>query len=115
MSKKEKFILKCENKFGNQYDYSMSDYIDSKTKIDILCNKHNIIFKQTPAEHLRGKLACNLCTRNPKVNSDFFINKAKSIHGDKYDYSKTIYVDSTTKVKITCKQHGVFEMLPNNH
>jgi hypothetical protein len=115
MSKKEKFIVKCENKFGNQYDYSMSDYIDSKTKIDILCNKHNIIFKQTPAEHLRGKLACNLCTRNPKVNSDFFINKAKSIHGDKYDYSKTIYVDSTTKVKIICKQHGVFEMLPNNH
>ena len=29
-----------------------------------------------------------------------FITKARLVHGDKYDYSKVVYVDSNTKVCI---------------
>lgn len=39
-----------------------------------------------------------------EVISDFI-----SVHGDKYDYSLVEYVNNKTKVKIMCKEHGVFE------
>ena len=50
-----------------------------------------------------------------KISQDEFIQKAKLIHGDKYDYSLVLYINSQIKVKIICKEHGVFEQLPNNH
>jgi hypothetical protein len=115
MNKKEKFINKAIIKFGNKFNYDEIYYIDSTTKIKIKCNKHNLFFYQAPSEHLRNKNGCNVCTRNPKVNTDYFVQKSKEIHGDKYDYSLTEYVDSSKKVDIICKEHGVFSVLPNNH
>jgi len=115
INKKEKFIIKAKIKFNDKFDYSDSNYLNSSTKIKIKCNEHNEFFEQIPSEHLRGKNGCNYCTRNPKVDNDFFITKAKSIHGDKYDYSQTNYLNSSTKVNIICKKHGIFNVLPNNH
>ena len=37
-----------------------------------------------------------------------YIQKAKIVHGDLYDYSKTNYVKSTLNVIIICKEHGEF-------
>ena len=50
-----------------------------------------------------------------KLTTEEFIAKAKAVHGDKYDYSKVEYVDSTTKVCIVCKKHGDFWQLPSSH
>jgi hypothetical protein len=44
-----------------------------------------------------------------------FIAIAKRIHGDKYDYSKTKYINSHTDIIITCPIHGDFHQRPNNH
>jgi hypothetical protein len=44
-----------------------------------------------------------------------FINKAKVVHGNKYDYSKSIYKNTRTKIKIICKNHGEFEQLSSKH
>lgn len=44
-----------------------------------------------------------------------FIREAKSIHGDKYNYSESIYINSANKLKIICQVHGVFEQSPNVH
>ena len=115
MDKKEKFINKAIIKFGDKFNYDEIDYIDSTTKIKIKCNKHNLFFYQAPSEHLRNKNGCNACTRNPKVNTDYFVQKSKEIHGDRYDYSLTEYIDSSKKVDVICKEHGVFSVLPNNH
>jgi len=49
------------------------------------------------------------------MTTEEFIQKAKAIHGDKYDYSKVEYVNSYTKVCITCLKHGEFWQLPKNH
>ncbi len=115
MNKKENFIEKAINKFGDKFEYNNIDYIDSITNIKIKCNIHNEYFLQRPAEHLRGKNGCNLCTRNPKVDTTYFIKKAKETHGDKYDYTKSVYVNASTKVIIICPEHGEFEQFPNNH
>jgi hypothetical protein len=115
MNKTENFINKAKNKFGNKFEYLNVNYVNSTTNIKIKCNIHDEFFYQRPAEHLRGKVGCNLCTKNPKVNTEYFINKSKLIHGDKYNYSLTNYINSFTKVKIICPTHGVFEQFPNNH
>ena len=44
-----------------------------------------------------------------------FIEKAKIVHGNKYDYSLVEYKNAKTKVKIICPIHGIFEQIPDNH
>lgn len=44
-----------------------------------------------------------------------FIEKAKKVHGNKYDYSKVNYINNDTKIKIICPTHGIFEQAPTNH
>jgi len=50
-----------------------------------------------------------------KLTIKNFIQKAKSVHGNKYDYSETNYVNSQLKVIIICKKHGKFLQTPNSH
>lgn len=50
-----------------------------------------------------------------KLTTEQFIEKARLVHGDKYDYSKVNYVNSTTKVCIICPKHGDFWQTPSGH
>ena len=113
------FIDRAINVHGDRYDYSLVNYINSRTKIDIICPKHGE-FSQNPNNHLNRKSKCPLC-RNDDLLKMFalsnleFINKAINIHGDKYDYSKVKYVNGHTKVIIICSVHGEFLQNPYNH
>ena len=49
------------------------------------------------------------------MTTEEFVKISKSIHGDKYDYSKVIYKNSVAKVKIGCPNHGWFLQAPQNH
>lgn len=44
-----------------------------------------------------------------------FIDKARVVHGDRYDYSKVVYINYTTKVCIICPEHGEFWQTPAKH
>jgi len=48
-------------------------------------------------------------------NTESFIKKARTIHGDKYDYSLVNYINAKTKVSIVCLVHGIFEQAPSGH
>jgi len=109
----EEFIIKAKEIHGGKYDYSLVDYIDNKTKIKITCPKHGV-FKKRPNLHLSKKQGCPKCMGRNRTTEEFII-KAKEIHGGKYDYSLVDYIDSTTKIKIICPKHGVFEQTPGNH
>ena len=50
-----------------------------------------------------------------RLNHDDLIARFKAAHGDRYDYSLVEYVGAHTKVKIVCREHGVFEQTPKNH
>ena len=50
-----------------------------------------------------------------KLSTEEFIKRARDVHGDKYDYSKVEYVNSTTKVCIICPIHGEFWQRPSHH
>lgn len=186
----EDFIKKSRNLYGDKYDYSEVIYINNKTKVKILCKKHNENFWVSPDRHLNQKQECPICTRerlkkertrstedfiqkskeifgddkfdyslanysgvnnyitlichdhgpfevcagrhlrqyqgcpvcskekiiqNLRFSKEEFIEKARRIHGDKYDYSKANYVDMKTKVEIICPEHGSFWTTPHNH
>ncbi len=109
----DEFIKKARAKHGNTYDYSKSEYVNHCTKIIIICAIHGE-FKQTPNSHLNGS-GCSKCGGNYKMNTDDFIIRAISKHGNKYDYSKTNYIDIFTKVIIICPTHGEFKQTPAGH
>lgn len=50
-----------------------------------------------------------------KLNTEQFIQRAKKVHGELYNYSKAVYERSTKKVKIICPVHGPFLQCPENH
>jgi len=107
----KEFINRAEKIHRNKYDYSLVEYVNTKTKIKIICKKHGI-FEQTPNNHLCGK-NCPKCHDYNKLTTKEFINKAEKDHGNKYDYSLVEYVNTKTKIKIICKKHGIFEQKPN--
>ena len=50
-----------------------------------------------------------------KKTTEEFIKDSIEVHGDKYDYSKSEYINAKTKIIIICPKHGEFEQKPNNH
>jgi very-short-patch-repair endonuclease len=116
MSKKltqEEFIEKAIKVHGNKYDYSLVEYINTKTKIKIICKEHGE-FLQVPNYHL-SNCGCPLCSSNIKLTTEDFIKLAKEKHNNKYDYKLTNYININSKVKIICKEHGEFNQTPNWH
>lgn len=112
------FIEKSIKVHGNKYDYSRVDYKSSREKVCIICPIHGE-FYQKPHEHLSGN-GCQKCgieqlKQKLSFTKEQFIQKAKEIHGEKYDYSKVEYINFTTPVKIICSKHGIFEQLPVIH
>ena len=49
------------------------------------------------------------------MNTEIFIQQSKKVHGDKYDYSKTVYINSSEKICIICPEHGEFYIKKGNH
>ena len=110
----EEFIKKAREIHGDKYDYSKSQYNGYNEKLCIVCPEHGE-FWQTPMHHLYRKQGCHLCNGGVNLSTEEFIEKAKKIHGSKYDYSKVKYVNNRTKVCIICPEHGEFWQTPNSH
>jgi very-short-patch-repair endonuclease len=72
-------------------------------------------YQQTPSNHITHKQGCQKCANNYLSNATEFIEKAKKIHGDRYDYSKVNYENNHTEVIITCKRHGDYKQRPSSH
>lgn len=98
---------------NNKYDYSKVKYKAVKIKVSIICPKHGE-FLQSPEGHLNGA-GCSKCGGVHQYTSNEWIKKSKMIHGERYDYSKVIYIKNSSKVCIICKEHGEFWQTPANH
>ena len=108
----EEFVGKATQVHNNRYDYSKVQYKNIDTKVIIVCNQHGE-FNQTPHSHLQGK-ECYKCMDTRKTTTEF-IKTANEIHNGKYIYDKTNYINTVTKVIITCPTHGDWEQTPNAH
>jgi hypothetical protein len=117
----EQFIESAVKIHGDKYDYNLSNYINNKTKLKIKCNTCYTIFEKTPVNHLINKQGCPTCSNNKisnqnKLSLTTVISNFKKLHGDLFDYSDVIYVDSHTKINIKCNTcNNTFEQTPSNH
>jgi len=112
------FIEKANQIHKCIYDYSQVKYINAHTKVIIICKIHGK-FEQTPNSHLQ-KVGCPKCgieniSQNNRFTTKEFIEKAKKVHQDIYNYLRVKYINNATKVKIICREHGEFEQTPANH
>lgn len=110
------FVEKANKIHNNFYIYN-DVYINSISKIKIICPKHGE-FIQTPNSHLSEK-GCKLCAKDKLVkrltkSKEQFIEMANKVHNNKYIYSNE-YVDRNTKIKIICTRHGEFLQKPHDH
>ena len=119
MDSKEDAIIRLKTIHKDKYEYEINtDLVRSHDKIGVICPIHGL-FYQEYRHHLKG-VGCKACAniaKNEKrtLTTEEFIERSKKVHGGKYDYSKTEYINSSTKVVITCPKHGDFKMLPFKH
>lgn len=113
------FLKRSLEAHGNKYDYSKVVYVNAKIKVTIVCPLHGE-FQQDPSGHVNGR-GCIECGKKApsgakRLTSDVFIERSKKVHGDLYDYSKSIYTISTNPVTIICRSCNVeFSQLPKSH
>jgi len=117
----EQFIERAKQIHLDKYDYSLVNYTGAKDKIKIICKEHGE-FEQTAHSHInkiknRNRTSgCPKCFwKNYTLSTEQFIERAKQIHFDLYDYHLVNYINIHTKVKIICKEHGEFFQTPNKH
>ena len=110
----EELIVDFKLIHGDKYTYDKTTYVNAKTKMRMACPIHGDFFMR-PYAHLNGQ-SCPLCAhRGFKYTKEEFIEKARKVHGDKYDYSNVEYKDKDSKVCIICSKHGEFLQTPHNH
>lgn len=107
------FIRRAKEQHGDRYDYSETEYVNADHKIAIRCKVHGI-FRQRAADHTRG-FGCSLCNEKQKETTKSFTAKAIAKHGKKYKYTNVDYVNTYTKIVITCPVHGNFSQVPKDH
>ena len=106
----EEFIKEAIAIHGNKYDYSKCHYDGAFVKVCIICPEHGE-FWQTPDNHINQKSGCPKCKgkySDKKEWKDRFVQRAKLIHNNKYDYSKVEFSGTKSKVCIICPEHGEF-------
>jgi len=114
----ERFISDSIAAHGDKYDYTEVEYVNALSNVKIVCPVHGP-FLQKPANHVRG-VGCSKCSDivaadKRRLSTEEFVERARRVHGDKYDYSQSQYVTSHDKVEIVCPQHGVFRQSPATH
>ena len=113
-------LIRFQEVHLNIYDYStITEYIDEKSKLPIICKKHGL-FHKSYGHHYGRKQGCPICVHEKRgkaqlKSKDQFIKTAISFHGDKYNYEKVIYIGAHKKIEIICKKHGEFFQTPRNH
>lgn len=106
------FVRESKKRFGDKFTYEKTKYVNKNTDITITCVKHGDV-RVKPCYFLRSKYGCPKC--GPNVTKDEFVKKSKAVHGSEYDYSRVIYVNTTTPVEIVCRAHGSFWQEPYSH
>lgn len=109
---KEIFITRSNEIHNNKYDYSKIGNVLGK-RVTIICPIHGE-FEQLIHSHLGGR-GCYKCSGKMNIGHEEFVRRAENIHGDKYDYTESVYKNGRTSVEIICRKHGKFTQIADKH
>lgn len=116
----EMFIERVKNNhsFEQNYDYSLTVYTGSNKKVKVICSKHGV-FEKRACDLMMG-YGCPKCgvekrEIKPTFSTEDFVKRAREVHGDKYDYSKSECQHKLDVVTIICPEHGEFQQSVGSH
>lgn len=110
----EEFVAKARAVHGDRYGYDLVEYLGSHSKVQVVCLEHGV-FEPSAKRHLAGGHCAKCVWAGQVLSTEAFIVRAQAVHGDKYDYSSTVYRRSMEKVSIRCKDHGQFLQMAGDH
>lgn len=117
----EDFIKKSVDRFGvGRFDYNLTKYISYKSFVTIKCVKCFTMINVLTTNHYRSKYGCYRCAiegqkLSMRKSTKQFIEEAIAIYGtQKFDFSRTEYINSNMKIIIGCKCGNWFEQTPSN-
>lgn len=111
---KSEFIENFAKRFPDKnFDFTYSEYIDTKTPIDVICDKGHK-FTIRPIDLICGA-GCNICGGTKKMTNEEFKEKGTFVHNGYFKYHHTFYNGSGNKVIVACPIHGDIEVKANNH
>jgi hypothetical protein len=112
------FVEKASKVHGNKYDYSKVAITEAYASVVVGCREHGD-FTIRATGHLmgRGCTDCGLINSGKKrrLTLEDVLKKSKEVHGERYDYSNTVYVDKASPMEIGCRVHGSFWLDHNHH
>lgn len=116
------FVRRSNIVHNNKYKYIESEIKNANSVVDIICDKHGV-FKQRISVHMHRGSGCKLCNKrsiNKEIklktyNTEWFVCRAISVHGDKYSYINTVYNGSDKDITILCDRHGSFKQIARDH
>lgn len=119
---KEQYLEKVYKKYGNKFTFDLTNWSGiTGNKIKVFCPIHGE-FEQIPRNLIlqgckTGCKQCGLESKNKSKTKDFndFIEKAKIIHNNKYEYIEENYINRKSKIRIICKEHGEFMKSAQKH
>lgn len=110
------FIERAIAKHGDLYDYTNSEYTGNKENFTAVCRAHGNSFTVIAANHLTRQ-GCPICAKASfacklRATQEYFEKRLRDVHGDRYLSDKAKYKTNNTKVTLTCKIHGDFDIRP---
>lgn len=112
----EELISSIRSTYGDYFQTSKTKWNGSKKTFTVTCPIHGD-FEARYDHFITQKCGCKSCNSESRRQATWnrYMEAAKKIHGDKYEYHKEDYIDSISKVRITCKVHGDFLMTMASH
>lgn len=124
----ERFLQRAEAAHPGLYTYEKTQYTKMRNYIIVTCRQHGD-FKIQAAKLVLARQGCPTCgakkrgrhTGNKntgalaaatsiKKHAGKFVEKAQAVHGNKYDYSESVYTGARNKISIRCPEHGYFRV-----
>ena len=99
----------------NNFNYCFCNYVNITSKIIIYCNKCKNIFEQRVRDHIEG-CGCPECSRiNSIVSFATTLSQFNDTHNYFFEYDESTYVNTSTKMRMICPDHGEFWQSPGSH
>ncbi|MBP7272559.1 MAG: hypothetical protein KA974_01885 [Saprospiraceae bacterium] len=129
----DEFISEVSKLYGDLVSFEKTQYVTSQTPIMVTCKKHGD-FITSPHNFRRGKLGCHLCAGDNRgkyptqqlesqktaalrieKSRESIIDKARKVHGNRYEYDSKSYTSAKVPFTVICKEHGPFQVRLGHH
>lgn len=120
----DEFLTEARIRFGNKFEYERESYIynptTKRTRVNVICKYHGKRNQRTDQHLSKDSYGCYWCAANEtkdklRLTRNNFILRSDQAHFNKYDYSKMVFVDMYTPVKLICPVHGEITQDPKIH